>query len=76
VIPIDLEQAVLLRDRSSGRVHAAVRRGGALLTDERCNLDDAGEHEEITVAQLAECDAGQLCKRCFGSDPDPEGAFA
>jgi hypothetical protein len=72
----ELERAVLLRDRSSGRVHAAVRRGEELLTDERCNLDDAGDRDEVTVAQLADTDPDRLCKRCFGSDPDPEGAFA
>ena len=61
----DTERTVLLRDRSSGRIHAAVRRAGTLLTAEGCNLDDAGARDEITAAQLAEADAADLCMRCF-----------
>lgn len=37
--------------------------GGLLLTYEGCNLDDAGDFEVLTAAELA--DAEDLCHYCF-----------
>lgn len=64
---------VYLRDRSSGRIHAAMRRGNRLLTDEMDNLDDAGERDEITADELANAEPADLCHNCF---PDRAGEEA
>ena len=56
---------IYLRDRSSGRIHVAVRRGDRLLTDEGCNRDQAGEADEITADEMAGADPGDLCRHDF-----------
>lgn len=63
------ESTVVTRDRSSGMVHLRVRRGKQLLSDEACNLDDAGEFD--ILAEIPTDDAN-LCARCF-PDTDFEG---
>ena len=60
------------RDRSSGRIHIAVKRAGRLLTDEADNLDSAGERDEITADELASADADSLCRRCFPATEEEE----
>lgn len=59
---------IYLRDRTSGRIHVAVRRGRRLLTDEGDNLDQAGERDEITADELANAEAADLCRRCFPTE--------
>jgi len=56
---------IYLRDLSSGRVHKAERddETGVIRTAEGCNLDDAGEREEIT--SIDDVDPGALCDRDF-----------
>lgn len=64
--------AVILRDKSSGRFHRAAQEGDGqqLLTHEADNLDAAGEYE--IVEQLPpDVDNALLCKRCF---TEPEAA--
>ncbi len=59
-------EAILTRDRSSGRVHRRVRIGtnAALLVDERCQTDQSGDYEVIGSTEGIEPDA--LCRWCFG----------
>lgn len=57
-----------LRDRSSGRIHVGVKLKTTILTSEACNLDDAGEREEIGLDEAMQADAGKLCKRCIPGD--------
>jgi hypothetical protein len=60
-----VSHTIYLRDRSSGRIHVAVRHGLVLLTAEGDNLDTAGERDEITLAEAMEADSDALCGRCF-----------
>jgi hypothetical protein len=64
-------EAILTRDRSSGRVHRRVRIGksATLLVDERCNTDQSGAYDVIDSTEGIEPDA--LCRWCF---PEIEGA--
>lgn len=50
----------------AGRVHLQYRVDGRVVTDERCNLDDAKSRELISFDVLAEIDRSQLCELCFG----------
>lgn len=53
-----------------GKVHKVVRRGETLLSDERCNLDDA-EDKAVTVSEaLAFVNANPdgRCEHCFGGE--------
>lgn len=59
---------VITRDRSSGRVHVRLFVNGQPLTDERCNLDDAGAYEVVPDEAIAELDRDALCRRCFPED--------
>ena len=61
--------AVILRDKSSGRFHRAAQDdSGQLLSHEADNLDQAGDYE--IVEQLPpDVDNALLCKRCF-TEPD------
>lgn len=55
---------VILRDLSSGRFHRGTRVGARIQTFEECNLDQAGEREELE--QLPpDPDAALLCEHCF-----------
>lgn len=55
---------VILRDVSSGRFHRGTRFAGRIQTFEECNLDDAGDREEL--AQLPpDPPAALLCDNCF-----------
>lgn len=67
-------ETVYVRDSSSGRIHKAIRIDGGpvLLTFEADNLDDAGEQDEITEAEVADAEAGALCARCFPKPPQEE----
>lgn len=56
---------IFLRDRSSGRIHAAARRGDRVLTDEADNLDAAGDRDEVDADVVANAEPGDLCERCF-----------
>lgn len=58
-------RTVYTEDLSSGRVHARMVVDGALLTDERDNLDDAGEYREITAEEALAKPAEFRCERCF-----------
>jgi hypothetical protein len=60
-----VSHTVYLRDRSSGRIHAGTSRGDLVQTIEACNLDDAGERDEITLAEAMEADGDALCGRCY-----------
>jgi len=60
-----MSHTIYLRDRSSGRIHVAMRVGLVLLTAEGDNLDAAGDRDEITLADAMEADAEALCGRCF-----------
>lgn len=62
-------QPVYTVDLGSGRVHQRVYIEGRLLTDERDNLDDAGDFKVIDSIEGVEPE--YLCKRCF---PQPEPA--
>ncbi len=64
-------ERVLTRDLSSGRVHSRYRVGRQWLTDEACNLDDAGDFVEL--ADLKGVVAEDFCLRCF---PPATGAGA
>lgn len=67
-------EEVLTRDSSSGRIHRRIRMpSGELLSNEGCNLDDAGAYEVIDAEQLANAEAGQLCENDFpdASAPKP-----
>jgi hypothetical protein len=57
--------AVILRDKSSGRFHRAAQDDhGQLLSHEADNLDSSGAFE--VVEQLPpDVDNDLLCKRCF-----------
>lgn len=50
-------ETVYTRDRSSGRIHARTRVNGQLMSDERCNLDDAGAYDVVTEAEAMAPDA-------------------
>lgn len=56
-------QTVYTEDVSSGRVHARLLVNGQLLTDERDNLDDAGEYRTLDSIEGVAPD--RLCQRCF-----------
>jgi hypothetical protein len=58
-------EEIYIRDRSSGRIHAVVRRGNRLLSDEADNLDAAGERDEITIDEVQNAEPGDLCAHCF-----------
>ncbi len=64
-------EAILTRDRSSGRVHRRLRIGDrrGFLVDERCNADQSGDYEVLASTEGIEPDA--LCRWCF---PEIEGA--
>ena len=64
-------EEVYIRDRTSGRIHAAVKRGTRLLTDEGDNLDAAGAHDEITADEVANAEPGDLCHHCFPAREEP-----
>ena len=51
----------------SGRVHQRRTLDGALLSDERCNLDDAADLTPLD--SIDDVDPENLCQRCF-----PKGA--
>lgn len=61
---------VLVRDRSSGRIHRRSRYEGstALMAYEGCNADTAGEFDLIDQATVDAAPATALCKRCFAED--------
>jgi hypothetical protein len=48
----------------SGRVHQRMTLDGALLSDERCNLDDAADLAPLD--SIEDVEPGDLCHRCFG----------
>jgi hypothetical protein len=60
------------RDLSSGRIHLRIRVGSTLFVDERCNLDQAGEYEEIDQEAVDAAARAAKCLRCY--PPDVEGA--
>lgn len=64
---------IYLRDRSSGRIHRATRIEGIaeLQTFEQCNLDSAGERDEISADEMTNAEPGDLCRRCFSTE-EPE----
>ncbi len=61
---------VLVRDRSSGRIHRRYRQEGstALMAYEADNADEAGDFDLIEQAQVDAAPAEALCKRCFAED--------
>ena len=62
--------AVILRDKSSGRFHRAAQdEAGQLLSHEADNLDESGEYE-ILDQLPPDVDNDKLCKRCFTEQPD------
>lgn len=58
---------IYVRDRSSGRIHRNFRTPGVKTwaSFEQCNLDAAGERDEITADELTNAEPGDLCRRCF-----------
>lgn len=66
---------VYTRDRSSGRVHLQYRgTSGKLHPFEGCNLDDAGEAEEIDATEAERVrlfDPGKLCGNDFPNLDEP-----
>lgn len=63
---------VYTEDVSTGRVHIRIHVDGALLTDERDNLDDAGEFREIGEAEAMAKPADLRCQRCFPTLDQPK----
>ena len=63
---------VIVRDRSSGRIHKRFRLDGQteLAAFEADNADEAGLADEITEAELADAPGEALCKRCFAEPAD------
>lgn len=61
---------VLVRDRSSGRIHRRYRQEGSteLLSYEADNADTAGDFDLISEEELAATPAHLICKRCFAED--------
>lgn len=61
---------VLVRDRSSRRIHRRYRQEGSteLLAYEADNADAAGEADPISQAEVDASPASELCKRCFAED--------
>lgn len=57
-------QTIYTEDVSSGMGHVRLRVNEAFLTDERDNLDDAGEYREITEAEFLAKPIHLLCQRC------------
>jgi hypothetical protein len=71
---------VYLRVRSSGRVHMGNQMGSQTFTDERCNLDDAGDRLSISLEEFQATLPALRCKRCFpdpvAADPQPDSDAA
>lgn len=66
MIPAERDvRTIYTRDESSGMVHARVYLADALLSDEACNLDDAGDWREITEAEMRATHRDRRCKRCI-----------
>jgi hypothetical protein len=63
--------AVVIRDVSSGRYHRAARIGTSLASPEGCNRDQAGAYEVLEELP-PDVDFGELCKRCFKPEPEPD----
>ena len=61
-------RTIYTRDRSSGTIHARLVVDGRTLSDERDNLDDAGEWDEVTKDQAMAAPADERCQRCFPVD--------
>jgi hypothetical protein len=61
---------VLVRDRSSGRIHKRFRdhENGPLSAYEGDNADDAGEFDEVTFADVERASREDMCLRCW---PEP-----
>lgn len=61
---------VIVRDRSSGRIHKRFRIAGQaeLAAFEADNADEAGLADEITQTEVADASPDAFCQRCF---PDP-----
>jgi|GEM_PF-6655653 hypothetical protein len=59
-------EPVLIRVEG-GHIHRAVRVGGALLSFESCNLDDAIAKHEIDADEVANAEPFELCEQpsCF-----------
>ena len=47
------------------RVHYAVIHDGAMLSSERCNLDDVKGDRTISPDMPEDFDHGRFCQRCF-----------
>lgn len=54
---------VITQDNSSGRVHLRVEVDGHLMSNEQCNLDEAGGYTVLTSTDDVE--PGLLCQLCF-----------
>lgn len=64
--PVEL----LIRDRSSGRIHRRWRQEGSveLLSPEGDNADQAGDYDFVDQAAVDAAPASELCQRCFAED--------
>jgi hypothetical protein len=60
---------VIVRDRSSGRIHKRFRISGQaeLAAFEADNADESGLADEITEAEAADAPQEALCRRCFSN---------
>lgn len=62
-MPPDVAE-VVVRDKSSGRYHVALRvRGGEPMLHDACNVVGEREYMDDLPKDVAD---GMLCKRCFG----------
>lgn len=63
-------ERVYTKDRSSGRIHIRSRSpSGRLLSDEGCNLDQAGGYDVITEQEALDAPEELRCRNDF-SEPE------
>lgn len=64
---------ILIRDKSSGRIHRRFKESNSeIMSFEADNADEAGEFEEVDESELIDVAAEAWCKRCFEMNPSDE----